>query len=136
MEKVAKRLDRPSYWKWTVPLVAGHVFLSLLVVGGVAKSLGSVDTLIIVFLARTLAWRFRDIGWPGWIGPTILIATMLVLPLLVVAIAAVNNAGDDVMQCFSITGLVSVPVNLVLLIVAGSVPGKPGAGPAVVHVFD
>jgi hypothetical protein len=135
MENSGKRVDRPTFWKWAVPLVLGHVLLSVLAMNGLSK-IGFIDTVIIVFLARTLAWRFRDIGWPVWIGPTILIGTMLVLPLLVVGYAIANNAGDDITQWFSLVGLISGPVNLILLIVAGSVPGKPTVGGEVAQVFE
>jgi hypothetical protein len=120
---------------WAVPLVLGHVVLTLLLVSGPASSLGSVDTVLIAFLAIALARRFRDIGWSAWIGPTILLGTMLGLPLVVVGIALVNGAGDQMMEWLSLYGLVAGPLNLVLLIVAGSVPGKPVATD-VTHVFE
>ena len=135
MDKTPRRLDRPSFWKWAVPLVAGHVVLSLLFAnGGVPRALGWVDNGIIISLAMALAWRFRDIGWPVWIGPTILLVTMLGLPFLVVGFAIANHA-RDAMAWISVGGLVSVPVNLVLLIVAGSVPGKPPSA-EVAQVFE
>jgi hypothetical protein len=125
MWKSAKRLDRPTYWMWAVPLAAGHVILGMIMMSGAASSVGSIDTGLIIGLAYVLAARFRDIGWPVWIGPTILIGTMLGLPFLVLGIAIANHAGDQMMQWLSLYGLISGPVNLVLLIVAGSVPGKP-----------
>jgi hypothetical protein len=110
---------------WAVPLVAGHVFLTLMMMSGTATSLGSIDTGLIIGLAYVLAGRFRDVGWPAWIGPTILVGTMLGLPFLVLGIAIMNNAGGQMMQWLSLYGLFSGPVNLVLLIVAGSMPSKP-----------
>src|ERR1700722_6394016 len=125
MGKSPKRLDRPTFWMWAVPIVLGHVVLTFLMVSRTASSLGSIDTGLIVLLALALARRFRDIGWPAWIGPTILIGTMLVLPFAVLGIAVANHAGDDLMQWLTLYGMFAGPFNLVLLIVAGSVPGKP-----------
>ncbi|HLH90368.1 MAG TPA: hypothetical protein VKX28_18100 [Xanthobacteraceae bacterium] len=135
MWKSGKRLDRPTYWMWAVPLVAGHVILGLMMMSGTATSLGSIDTGLIIGLAVVLAARFRDIGWPAWIGPTILIGTMFGLPFLVLGIAAANGTGSRMMGWLSLYGLFSVPVNLILLIVAGSVPGKPEPVD-VAHVFE
>ncbi|HEY1544154.1 MAG TPA: hypothetical protein VGG01_17250 [Xanthobacteraceae bacterium] len=106
----------------------------LLTNGGIPRALGWVDNGIIISLAMALAWRFRDIGWPVWIGPTILLGTMLGLPVLVLGYAIANHA-PDVMASISLAGLVSVPVNVVLLIVAGSVPGKPASG-ELAQVFE
>jgi hypothetical protein len=136
MWKSSKRLGRPTFWMWTVPLVLGHLVLTFLMVSGTASSLGSLDTGLIVGLAWVLAARFRDIGWPAWIGPTILLVTMLGLPILVLGVAIMNNAGDQIMQWLSLYGLIAGPVNLVLLIVAGSVPGKPAPSTDVAHVFE
>src|SRR5215472_81829 len=95
MEKSRKRLDRPSFWKWAIPLMLGLVVLAILGVSGAAR-VGGIDTVVIVvsakalvrlvlilLLAMALARRFRDITWPAWIGPTILLVAMLGLPVLV-----------------------------------------------------
>jgi hypothetical protein len=133
MEKAGKRLDRPTYWELVVPLVFGHVILSSLLVPGSATGLGSVDTIVLGavdtivlgWLARTLARRFRDIGWPAWIGPTILLITMVVPPLVIVGIAIASHAGAKVMGWWSLYGLLFGPLNFALLVVAGSLPGTP-----------
>ncbi|HEY4919980.1 MAG TPA: hypothetical protein VII40_07740 [Xanthobacteraceae bacterium] len=135
MGKLPKRLDRPSFWMWAVPLVLGHLVLGFIMMNGNIGPFGVVDTLIIVWLARALASRFRDIGWPVWIGPTILLVTMLGLPFLVLGYGIMSGAGDQIMQWFSLIGLIAGPVNLVLLIVAGSVPGKPEPT-EIAHVFE
>ena len=135
MDKSSKRLDRPTFWMWAVPIVLGHLVLTFLMVSGTASSLGSLDTGLIIFLAIALARRFRDIGWPAWIGPTILLVTMLGLPILVLGVAIMNNAGGQIMQWLSLYGMIAGPLNLVLLIVAGSVPSKP-APVEVAHVFE
>jgi uncharacterized membrane protein YhaH (DUF805 family) len=90
MRKPRKWLDRPSFWKWAIPLVLGLVVLAILGVSGAARSVGAINTFVtvvsamalvrlalIVLLAMALARRFRDIGWPAWIGPTVLLVAML-----------------------------------------------------------
>jgi hypothetical protein len=81
-----------------------------------------------------LARRFRDIGWPAWIGPTILLGTMLGLEFLVVGYATAT-LDEDILGWVPTIGWISDSVNIVLLIVAGFVPGKP-ASIEVAHVFD
>lgn len=135
MDKSPKRLDRPTFWMWVVPLVLGRVFFAILIATGSAGSFASAGDVLLIFLAIALARRFRDIGWPVWIGPTILLVTMIGGPLAVMGLAIMNHAGDQMMQWLSLYGLFSVSVNLVLLIVAGSVPGKP-APVEVAHVFE
>jgi uncharacterized membrane protein YhaH (DUF805 family) len=97
MKKSPKRLDRPSFWKWAIPLVLGSWFLSILPLSSAARSVGGPNAavivrltvatqalarlVLIVLLAMALARRFRDIGWPAWIGPTTLLVTMIGLPI-------------------------------------------------------
>jgi len=121
---------------WAVPLVAGHVILALVMMSGTATSLGSIDTGLIIGLAYVLAARFRDIGWRAWIGPAILIGTMLVLPLLGFVIVAANHAGGQAVDWLSVYGLFSALVNFILLIVAGSMPGKPEPSADIAQVFE
>jgi len=148
MKKPRKRLDRPSFWKWAIPLVLGLVVLVILGRSGAVHLVGEFDTglnavaaitlaliaialvflVLIVLLAMALARRFRDIGWPAWIGPTILLFTTLGPPFLDAGYTFADEIRD-------IGDLVSMAVDLVLLIVAGSVPGK-AQNIEVVHVFD
>ncbi len=105
MEKSPKRLDRPSFWKWAIPLVLGLVVLPI--PGYAARSVGGINTVVIVdlamalvrlvlivLLAMALTRRFRDIGWPAWIGPTILLVTMIGLPFLVIGYATATYDSD------------------------------------------
>ena len=125
MEKSPKRLDRRTFWMWVVLLVLGHVLANLSSPRSSAALLPmiGIDEVILILLAIALARRFRDIGWPVWIGPTILLVT-IGLPFLGIGIAMMNHAGDQIMQWLQLYGLISGPLNLVLLIVAGFVPGK------------
>src|SRR5262245_26671330 len=91
MKEPRQRLDRPSFWKWAIPLVLGLVLFELNPVGRVEPVLIDfivvcamvlVRLVLIVLLAMALARRFRDIGWPAWIGPTILLVTTFGPPFL------------------------------------------------------
>ena len=157
MKKPRTRLDRPSFWKWAIPLVLGLVVLAILGRSGAVRLVGEFDTglnavaaitlaltamalvwlVLIVLLAMALARRFRDIGWPAWIGPTILLFTRLGPPFLVAGYTfaeAPFNDAPDIGEWVSMAGWISDSVDLVLLIVAGSVPGEENI--EVVHVFD
>ena len=149
MKKPRKWLDRRSFWKWAIPLVLGLVVLAILGRSGAARSVRLVGganafvivvsamalarLVLIVLLAMALARRFRDIGWLAWIGPTILLVTTLGPPFLVVGY--VNSTYDeDFREWASMVGGISDSVSLLLLIVAGSVPGKTAR--KVVQVFE
>ena len=155
MKKPRKWLDRPSFWKWAIPLVLGLVVLVILNVSGAARSVrlvGGVNALVIlvsamalvrlvliVLLAIVLARRFRDVGWPAWIGPTILLVTMVGLPFLVVGYTTATATYDsDILRWTPVVNWISDSVSLVLVIVAGSMPGKAARAQniEVAHVFE
>jgi uncharacterized membrane protein YhaH (DUF805 family) len=124
MLKSLHRLDRRSYWMWTIPLLAGHGFLSIAMVNGV--KLLSFDTWLILLLAAVLARRSRDIGWPIRIGPSFLIITMLVLPVIALVYAILSRpAPAEFLQWLIRIGQITGPINLLLLVVAGCMPSKP-----------
>jgi hypothetical protein len=136
--KFPPRLDRPTFWMWVVPLVLGHLLLAAILMSG-AKGLGAIDTVVIVWLAMVVAARFKDIGWPRWIAPVFMLGTMLVLPLVAVGFAIATNAAPaNLLSLINNIGLIAGLANLLLLIVAGSVPGDPQADrlAAAVQVFD
>ena len=105
MKKSAKRLDRRSFWMWAVPLGLGHLVVYIAIVRG-AGQLWWLDVILLMLLAIALVRRFRDIGWPGWIGPTILLVTVIGLPhqffdpvaSFVLRYAIANHVGPQAMQ--------------------------------------
>jgi hypothetical protein len=125
--KSFKRLDRSTFWMWAVPLLIAHVLLNVVTLSG-GQGLGGLDTVVILWLAFRLAGRFYDIGWPAWTGPLFMIATMLVFPLAFVgyAIASHLPPADFMRELNMISGIVGL-ANLLLIIVAGSVPGRATA---------
>jgi hypothetical protein len=137
-KKFPERLDRPTFWMWVVPLVLGHLLLTAVLVAG-ANGLGAIDTVVIIWLAMVVAARFKDIGWPRWIAPIFMLGTMLLLPLVAVGFAiATKAAPDKLLSWINNVGLIAGSANLLLLAVAGSVPGDPKADrlAATLQVFD
>jgi hypothetical protein len=130
MPKPLNQLDRRSFWMWAIPLTAAHLLLMILSVQGF-KGLGPLDTVLIFVLAGILARRFRDIGWPVWIGPSFLIVTMLVVPLVAAGYGIASRAPPaQLLQWIGQIGQISGPANLLLLVLAGSVPSRPIAAEA------
>src|SRR5215472_627276 len=106
MEQSPKRLNRRTFWMWVVLLVLGHALanLSTSEPGSSAPfPMIGIDEVILILLAIALARRFRHIGWPVWIGPTILLGT-IGLPLLGIGIALMNDAVDPIKQWLPLWG--------------------------------
>ncbi len=123
MFKVPGVLNRAAFWPWATCLVLGHILLTLATISG--AKLGALDSLVVIALALAVGARFRDIGWPQWTGVTFVVLTMLVGPLIVTAYAIANNLRPpQFMEAMNVYGWFSGPLNLALLIVAGSMPGR------------
>jgi hypothetical protein len=122
------RLDRGSFAMWALALIAAHIVLAVVTTNG-TPGIGGIDTVVIILLARALAGRFRDTGWPVWIGSTFMIVTMLILPLAVVGVAiSSHSAPTAVLQWLNPTGLIVGLADLALVVViAGRAPGKDEA---------
>jgi hypothetical protein len=123
MLKSFNQLNRFSFWLWTVPIVTAHVLLILAVANG--ARVGPFDTVLIVLLAAVVAGRFRDIGWPVWLGPAFILVTMLGIPVVAMDLAIARNVDPDefVQLLLRIAQFTGIP-NLVLLVIVGSVPGR------------
>jgi len=135
--KVPERLDRHTFWSWAVCLVIAHIFLTVLSVNG--APFGVLDSFAVIALALVVGARFRDIGWPAWIGVTFVLVTMLALPLVAAGYAIASNLSRPAfLQLMNAIGLFVGPANTVLLIVAGSVPGTAAAtsAEALIAVFE
>jgi hypothetical protein len=129
--KLPERTDQPTFWLYAVPLVLAHLALGFILTKGSNGGLGGIDTVVIIALAAVVGGRFKDIGWPGWIGPTFMLGTMLVIPILVAAYAITNRLPpDQFMALMNPVGLVVGVANFVLLVVAGTMPGKEPAAAA------
>jgi hypothetical protein len=54
------KLDRGSFWMWALALIAAHIVLAVAAAKGTTGA-GGIDAVAIIFLARAVAGRFRDI---------------------------------------------------------------------------
>jgi uncharacterized membrane protein YhaH (DUF805 family) len=121
-----ERLDRANFWGWAIFLIIAHLVITFAMVQGAMRYLGAVDTLAILVLALATGGRFRDFGWPAWIPVVFMIATMIVLPMVVIGVAFTNNAKPDMfLDWANLVGLVSGFANILLIVIAGLIPGKP-----------
>jgi uncharacterized membrane protein YhaH (DUF805 family) len=121
------KLDRGSFWMWALALIAAHIVLAVAAAKGTPGA-GGIDSVAIIFPARAVAGRFRDIGWPVWIGPTFMIVTMLILPPVAVGVAIAPKAPPTtVLQSLNLIGLIAAAANLALVVIAGLAPGKAEA---------
>jgi peptidoglycan/LPS O-acetylase OafA/YrhL len=103
----------------------------ILTMGSADTASGAFNFVLLILLAIALARRFRDIGWPAWIGPTILLGTMFGLPFIALFYVMTMRYVDDHLM-HAIAHLVA----LVLLVVAGSVPGKTASSTETVQAFE
>ncbi|GLH80662.1 hypothetical protein SSBR45G_55710 [Bradyrhizobium sp. SSBR45G] len=137
MKFIPKVLDRAAFWPWAVLLVLAHMLLTFATMSG--AKLGGLDLLVVIALALVVGARFRDIGWPAWMGISFMLLTMGLGPLGVAAYAIANNLPmDGFMAAMNVYGWVSGIVNFALLIVAASVPGRQprqAASEAIAQVF-
>jgi len=130
-----QQLDRATFRIWAIALVAAHVLLVIAAANG-ASFFGNLDTVVVLFLAWALAARSRDIGWPAWRAPTFLLVTMLLSPLFLLAyLIATGNNSADFLGLINVIGLITAPLNLILLVVAALKPGKLSAE-ATVQQFE
>jgi len=122
MLKSLNQLNRRLFWTWTIPIVVAYVLLGIAVVNG--ARVGPFATVLILLLAYVVAGRFRDIGWPAWLGPAFILVTMLGIPAVAMGLAVARNAApDELLQSLVHVGLFTGLANLLLLIIVGSVPG-------------
>lgn len=129
--KLPEKIDRAVFWQWAVPLLLVHLVLAFVFVAG-ANGTGGIDTVVLLWLAAVLAARFKDIGWPAWIGASFLIVSMLLIPLAVAGYAIANKLPPaQFMALMNPVGLVVGIANLILLVIAGSVESKEPAAPGV-----
>jgi hypothetical protein len=122
-----RQLDRATFRVWAIGLVAAHIVFVIAAAHG-ANFLGNLDTVTILFLAWALAARSRDIGWPAWRAPAFLLVTMVLSPILLLAyLIATGNKSADFLGLINVIGLITAPLNLILLVVAAMKPGKLSA---------
>src|SRR5262249_26468018 len=116
------RMNRRQFWVWIGCLLAVKYALAiLLVVSPELGVLGAVDIVVVLFVALTIGARFRDTGWPGWVGILLTLMIMLVLPLVLLFAVISNRAATNPIEAFpGYVGWSSTVSLLALIIVAGT----------------
>lgn len=125
-----ENVDRETFWMWAVPLAFLHVVASFASAAGIpAASTG--DTILVIWYAIVLGRRFGNIGWPAWIAVALVVTTMVVIPLGLVGYAIAKNIPrTEFMSLMGTVGVFNIGVNLIMMVVAGSVRGNAPAAPA------
>jgi hypothetical protein len=112
--------SRRAYWVLVATLIA-------LKIGGVVVVLEApqaygiwrhIDTALVVVLALVVGGRFADIGWPRWLGITLVLVITLVVPL-VIFFASPRVRGPNPLDAIPDLAWISTVLLFVLLIVAG-----------------
>ncbi len=123
------QIDRARFWVYIVLLWGAKAAWAIFNAQVVRLPLaGPIDTCIVILMAVVVAARFRDIGWRVWIGPTLVILLMLVLPAAValgVALTVERSELPSADDLFGLIGLFTSPEMAALVIVAGSTRSKP-----------
>ena len=129
----SQKLNRKTFWIWIGVLLVAKVLIGTVVAtqfeAGSGSSDGSflrsLDTGVAIGIAFAVGGRFRDAGWPGWLGIVLTLLIMMVLP--VVALFVVMPKGDAALgDLFGTVGIVSTVLLLALIGVAGSRPSVAG----------
>jgi uncharacterized membrane protein YhaH (DUF805 family) len=127
----SSRLNRQYFWIWIGCLVVAKLavdfgFFSL----PELHFLSSIDTVIVIFVAIAIGARFRDIGWPRWLGIVLTLLIMLVLPMVLVFAVLMQQDGIDTAPTNPIdalpwyVGWSSTLCMIVLIVIAGTRPSR------------
>jgi peptidoglycan/LPS O-acetylase OafA/YrhL len=132
MAKARKRLDRFSFWKRIAFFLVAYA-IAIAFGRTISIAFVAVNVALIIWLAIILAWRFRDIGWRAWIGPTILFSGIFGLVLFAGLYAMQREQLIELIAFLRVIGGAALSL---LLLVAGCVPGQPADKDAIGGVFD
>jgi hypothetical protein len=117
-------LGRKPYWIFVAILMGLKVGLIVAIeyVPQTLSALRSIDTGLVVGLAIVVGARFADIGWSRWLGITLVVLIMLVLPVVLIFAAPPKVSGPLGSPLDALPDLIwiSTVALVVLLVVAGS----------------
>lgn len=91
---------------------------------------GMADTVLSVYIALSFAARFRDAGWPGWLGASLMLFFSLVLPwsavlgVMMFAEQLRTTPGWDSTSVLNIAGYGALIGGGTLTLLAGCVPAR------------
>jgi uncharacterized membrane protein YhaH (DUF805 family) len=122
----SSQLNRKHFWIWIGCLVAAKLAVDVgLILSPELHFLSSVDTVMVIFIAVAIGARFRDIGWPRWLGIVLTLLIMLVLPLVLLFAVLMQKGGIDTIDALpSYVGWSSTFCMIVLIVIAGTRPSR------------
>jgi len=120
------RVDRASFWVLVLILcLAKAAVFQIGTMNPTVSFLSALDMIVIIAIAATVAARFRDIGWPIWIGVTLVLLCMIVVPFGAFAVVVGLGAKVDLLAVMNAVTIVTMAIIVALLIVAGCVKSRP-----------
>jgi len=132
-------LGRKPYWIFVAILIGLKVGLIVAIeyAPQTFNALRSIDTGLAVGLAIVVGARFADIGWSRWLGITLVVLVMLVLPVVLIFVSPPVVSGPLASPLDALPDLIwiSTVALIVLLVVAGAKRSAIRQS-AVVDVFE
>jgi hypothetical protein len=115
-------IGRRLYWILVVALIVlkvGVVF-AIMSAPGAYAILRHVDTATVVVLALVVGGRFADIGWPRWLGITLVLVVAIVVPIAIFfASPRIPVRTENPLDVVPDLAWIGTVMQLILLIVAG-----------------
>jgi hypothetical protein len=126
------RVERTYYWILVVILIAAKIGIVAVLefAPQMASALRYVDTPIAIVLALVVGGRFADAGWPRWLGITLVLLIMVVLPIVIIVASGPVPKTPNFLDSLPATIWISTVALFVLLVIAGV---KPSAMVSVVE---
>lgn len=124
-------LGRKGYWIWVAVLLALKlaVVVALERVPALLWILSHVDTALMVVGALAVGARFADIGWSRWLGFSLVLTVVLVLPvLLALVFPLASGPVSSPLEGVSEYGWITAVALTLLLLLAG-LPRGAASGP-------
>ena len=119
------RVDRASFWVLVLILcLAKAAVFQIGTMNPTVSFLSALDMIVIIAIAATVAARFRDIGWPIWIGVTLVLLCMIVVPFGAFAVVGLG-AKVDLLAVMNAVTILTMAVITALVVLAGCVKSRP-----------
>jgi hypothetical protein len=115
-------IGRRLYWILVVALIMLKVgvVVAIMSAPGAYAILRHVDTAIVVVLALVVGGRFADIGWPRWLGITLVLVVAILVPIAIFfASPKIPVRTENPLDVVPDLAWIGTVMQLILLIVAG-----------------